>query len=72
MHWYVLVQLPPVISAQLPWFFCSVRFAILRSMNILVIQRVDPLLGNDLETNNETSATTQRILNKQVYAAVTG
>jgi hypothetical protein len=29
------------------------------------------LLGNDLETNNETSAARQQILNKQIYAAVT-
>jgi hypothetical protein len=33
---------------------------------------VDPLLGNDLETNNKTiSAAGQQILYKQVYAAVT-
>jgi hypothetical protein len=31
------------------------------------------LLGNDLETNNETTfAAWQQILNKQVYAAVAG
>jgi hypothetical protein len=35
-----------------------------------ILQRVDPLLGSDLETNNETSAATQQILNKDVYSAV--
>jgi hypothetical protein len=34
---------------------------------------IDPLLDNDLETNKETaSALRQRILNKQLYAAVAG
>jgi hypothetical protein len=32
-----------------------------------ILERVDPLLGNDLET---TSGAGQPILNKQVYAAV--
>jgi hypothetical protein len=33
---------------------------------------VDPLVGNDLETNNKTtSATKEQILNKQLYAAIT-
>jgi hypothetical protein len=33
---------------------------------------VDSLLGNDLETNNETTPTAKReILNKQVYVTVT-
>jgi hypothetical protein len=37
-----------------------------------IIQRVYPLLGNDLETNNDTtSAASKQILNKQVYAVVT-
>jgi hypothetical protein len=36
------------------------------------LYHVDHLLGNDLETNNETTlAGRQQILNKQVYAAVT-
>jgi hypothetical protein len=35
---------------------------------IIIMWRVDPLLGNDLET---TSAARQQILNKQEYAAVT-
>jgi hypothetical protein len=36
-----------------------------------VLQRVCPLLANDLEIDNErTSAARQQILNKQVYAAV--
>jgi hypothetical protein len=31
----------------------------------LILQRVNPLLGNDLETNNETTyATREQILNK--------
>jgi hypothetical protein len=35
-------------------------------------QRIDTLLGNDLETNNETtSGAKEQILNKQVNAAVT-
>jgi hypothetical protein len=35
-------------------------------------ERVDPLLGNDPEINNETTfAARQQILNKQVYPAVT-
>jgi hypothetical protein len=34
--------------------------------------RIDPLLGNDLERNNETtSADRVKILYKQVYATVT-
>jgi hypothetical protein len=37
------------------------------------MKRVELLLGNDLETNNETTfAARQQIFNKQVYAAVTG
>jgi hypothetical protein len=37
-----------------------------------ILQRVDLLLGNDRETNNETtSVARQHILNKQMYAAVT-
>jgi hypothetical protein len=36
-----------------------------------VLQRVDPLLCNYLETNNETtSAAREDILSKQVYATV--
>jgi hypothetical protein len=38
-----------------------------------ILYCVDPLLDNDLETNNETIFVVwQQILNKQVYAAVTG
>jgi hypothetical protein len=34
---------------------------------------VDPLLGKDYDTMNETTfAAGEQILNKQVYAAVTG
>jgi hypothetical protein len=37
-----------------------------------ILWRVDPLLGNDLETKDEvTSPARQQILNKQAYAAVT-
>jgi hypothetical protein len=36
-----------------------------------ILQRVDPLQGSDLETNNETtSALNEQILNKEIYAAV--
>jgi hypothetical protein len=39
----------------------------------LTLQRVDPFLGNNLKTNNQTtSAAKEQILNKQVYAAVAG
>jgi hypothetical protein len=38
----------------------------------VIIKYCSPLLGKDLETNNETtSAARKQILNKQVYAAVT-
>jgi hypothetical protein len=38
-----------------------------------ILQRVDPLLGNDRETNKEiTSASSQQIIHKQVHADVTG
>jgi hypothetical protein len=38
----------------------------------IILWRVDLLLGNDLETENEiTSAARQQIFNKLVYAAVT-
>jgi hypothetical protein len=35
------------------------------------LQHVDPLLGNNRKTNNETSAAGQQILNKQIYEAIT-
>jgi hypothetical protein len=38
-----------------------------------ILQGVEPLLGSDLETENETTcAARQQIFNKQVYAAVVG
>jgi hypothetical protein len=41
-------------------------------MNTKVFYRVDPLLGNYLEINHETtSAARQPILSKQLYATVT-
>jgi hypothetical protein len=37
-----------------------------------ILQRIDPLLDNDLETNNETtSAAKEQILNEQANEAVT-
>jgi hypothetical protein len=37
-----------------------------------ILQRVEPLLGSDLKTSNETTfAVRQQILNKQVYATIT-
>jgi hypothetical protein len=40
---------------------------------LIVLQQADLLVGNDLETNNETTfAARQKILNKQVYETVTG
>jgi hypothetical protein len=42
-------------------------------IKLMILQQVDPLLGNNLETNTETtSAARQQILNKQVYAAAAG
>jgi hypothetical protein len=38
---------------------------------IYLLWYVDPLLGNNLEPNNETPAAREQILNKQVYAAAT-
>jgi hypothetical protein len=38
-----------------------------------VLKRVELLLGSDLETDNETTfAARQHIINKHVYATVTG
>jgi hypothetical protein len=38
-----------------------------------ILQCTGLLLGNDLETNNETTfGTRQQIFNKQVYVAATG
>jgi hypothetical protein len=40
---------------------------------IIILLQVDPLLGNDLKTNDETTSTAkEQILKKQVYAAVAG
>jgi hypothetical protein len=37
------------------------------------MQHVDPLLGNDLETNNKTTfAGRQQILNRKVYTNING
>lgn len=39
---------------------------------LIILQRVDPLLRNDLGKNNETTfSARQHIFNKQLYAAVT-
>jgi hypothetical protein len=46
-------------------------FYVSRKSKLLILYRVSPLLSNDLETNNETSAARQQILIEQVYAAVT-
>jgi hypothetical protein len=41
--------------------------------SVFKLERVEPLLGNNLETNNETTfADRQQIFNKQIYAAVAG
>jgi hypothetical protein len=38
-----------------------------------ILQWVDSVLGNNLETNNKTTAAArQQIINKQVYTVVTG
>jgi hypothetical protein len=40
---------------------------------LIILWHVEPLLGNNLETNNvTTSATKEQIINKQVYAEVAG
>jgi hypothetical protein len=40
---------------------------------MFILQRVEQLLGTDLETHNETTfAAKQQIFNKQVYATVAG
>jgi hypothetical protein len=45
----------------------------LSELIILLLWREHPLLGNYLETNNETTfAARQRIRNKQVYSALLG
>jgi hypothetical protein len=38
---------------------------------VIILRSVDTLLDNDRDTNNETSAARQQVLNKQIYAAVT-
>jgi hypothetical protein len=46
--------------------------SIVTLIHVTVLQHVDLLLGNDRETNDETtSAARQQILNKQIYAAIT-
>jgi hypothetical protein len=38
----------------------------------IILERVGPVLGNDIETNNETrSAAKKQILDKKAYAVVT-
>jgi hypothetical protein len=37
-----------------------------------ILWHLEPLLGNSLDTSNETFLSRQQILNKQVYAAITG
>jgi hypothetical protein len=46
-------------------------FLVVIILIIIILQRADPLLGNDREINNETSAARKPVLNKQIYATVT-
>jgi hypothetical protein len=39
--------------------------------SLTILQRVGPLLGNDLETDNKSAfAAREQILNKQLYTAI--